>query len=196
MTAAEAIRPREEPRLLTVADYTELGETPSGYAELTEGRVEYVPSPLIDHNVACAEIRDQIKAQLPQELICVLDIDVDLQLVPDNQPGFCRRPDLVVIERDALTRQRREGGLVRARDVRIIMEAISPGSRRTDTVVKRAEYADAGIPHYWILDLTEPVSLLALHLAGALGYGVTGEFAGRVVISEPFPFTINLDTLV
>ncbi len=146
MTAAEATRPREEPRLLTVADYAELGETPSGYAELTEGRAEYVPGPLIDHNVACAEIRDQMKAQLPPELICVLDVDVDLQLVPDNQPGFCRRPDLVVIEREALTRQRREGGLVRARDVRIIMEAISPGSRRTDTVVKRAEYAGAGIP--------------------------------------------------
>ena len=39
MTAASATAPAEEPRLLTVAEYVELGETPSRYSELTEGRV-------------------------------------------------------------------------------------------------------------------------------------------------------------
>ncbi|MGH3611494.1 MAG: Uma2 family endonuclease [Pseudonocardia sp.] len=33
------------------------------------------------------------------------------------------------------------------------MEVLSPGSHRTDHVAKRADYADAGIPHYWIVDL-------------------------------------------
>ena len=32
---------------------------------------------------------------------------------------------------------------------------------RTDYQVKHAEYADAGISHYWIIDITEPVSLVA-----------------------------------
>jgi hypothetical protein len=40
------------------------------------------------------------------------------------------------------------------------------------------------------------MSLLALHLAGELGYGMTGEHAGQSVMSEPFPFTINLDALI
>lgn len=195
MTAAEATRPVEEPRLLTVAEYLELGELPSGYAELTEGRVEYVPSPIIDHNLACSEFRDQLKPQLPADTVCVLDIDVDLQLVSADEPGFCRRPDLVVMHRDAVTRHRREGGIARASDVRLVMEIISPGSRRTDTVVKRAEYADAGIPHYWILDLAEPVSLLTLHLAGEIGYAVTGEHTGHVTLVEPFAVTLDLDAL-
>lgn len=196
MTVAEAANRFEDPRLLTVAEYLELGETPSGYSELTEGRVLMVPSATFDHNYGADELRDQIKGQLPPHLLCVRDLDVDLGLAPPDQPGYCRRPDVLVVKRSARDRIRREGGILRAVDVLVAVEIISLGSRRTDTVVKRAEYADAGIPHYWILDLTEPVSLLALHLAGALGYGVTGEYAGRIVISEPFPFTINLDALV
>ena len=55
-------------------------------------------------------------------------------------------------------------------------EFVSPGSKPTDHVAKRADYADAGIPHYWIVDLDEPVSLIACHLAGEFGYvdGVSG----------------------
>jgi hypothetical protein len=64
MTAAGATRPVDEPRLLTVVEYLAVGEVPSGYAELTEGRVEYVP-PVIEHNLACSEFRDQLKPQLP-----------------------------------------------------------------------------------------------------------------------------------
>ena len=186
MTVAETAHQFEQPRLLTVAEYLELGETPSGYSELTEGRVLITPSAAFDHNYCADELRDQIKGQLPPHLLCVRDLDVDLGLAPPDQPGYCRRPDVLVVKRSARDRIRREGGILRALDVVVAGEVISPGSRRTDTVVKRAEYADAGIPHYWILDLTEPVSLLALHLAGEFGYAVTGEHVGRIAIIEPF----------
>jgi Uma2 family endonuclease len=35
------------------------------------------------------------------------------------------------------------------------------GTRCTDTVTQPAEYADAGIPTYWIIDLDPPVTLTA-----------------------------------
>lgn len=196
MTAAEAAQHFEEPRLLTIAEYLELGETPSGYAELTEGRVHMAPSPWRDHNHAGFQLGVQLAPQLAPHLEVLLDIDVDLQLSATDQPGFCRRPDLIVVQRSAGLRQRTEGGLIRATEVVVVIEIISRGSRRTDTVVKRAEYADAGIPHYWILDLTEPASLLALHAAGELGYAVTGEYTGRVAVTEPFPVALDLDALL
>jgi hypothetical protein len=62
-------------------------------------------------------------------------------------------------------------------------------------VAKRDEYADAGIPHYWIVDPTEPVSLPACHLAGEFGYADDGSVTGRFTATEPFPVEIDLDAL-
>ncbi len=196
MTAAQSRIPAAQPHLLTVAEYLEIGEIPSGYSELTEGRVIVVPSPVADHNNAYAEARDQIKPQLPAEWEVLLDIDIDLGLAGPHEPGYSRRPDLVIVHRSARKRQRTQGGLIRASEVVVVMEVISPGSRRTDLVVKRAEYADAGIQHYRVLDLADPVSLLALHHAGELGYAVTGEFTGTVTLTEPAPLTLDLDALL
>lgn len=40
-----------------------------------------------------------------------------------------------------------------AADALLAVEVLSPGTRRVDLVMIRSEYADAGIPHYWIVDL-------------------------------------------
>ena len=80
------------------------------------------------------------------------------------------------------------------------MEVISAGSERTDRTIKHLEYADAGIPHYWVVDLGEAgdrVSLTAHHLASEFGpvtwnSGDGGEFA----TTEPFRVRIDLDALV
>lgn len=84
------------------------------------------------------------------------DVDVDLELAPANAPGFSRRPDLVVAQRGARSRVRRSGGILRASELAVIVEVVSPSSRRTDYVTKRGEYADAGIPYYWIVDIARP----------------------------------------
>lgn len=89
----------------------------------------------------------------------------------------------------------RDGGLLRGRDVLLVVELISPGSYRRDTIVKRAEYADAGIPHYWIVDLDAGPSLTACHLAGEFGYTDPGPVTGTFTTGIPFPITIDLDAL-
>ena len=72
---------------------------------------------------------------------------------------------------------------------------MSLGSRRTDHVAKRADYADAGIPHYWIVDLDDPISLVACHLGGELGYVDGGAVSGVFITSSPFPVRLELDAL-
>ncbi|WP_410655531.1 Uma2 family endonuclease [Amycolatopsis sp. lyj-112] len=182
--------------LLSVAEYAALGEPDSGFTELVEGRLVMSPSPKRRHNKALYALARQLESQLPDHLEFVQDIDVDLGLVPPGQPGFARRPDLIIARRQAGERIDAEDTMYHADDVVVVVEIVSPGSKRTDYVTKHGEYADAGIPHYWIVDLSEPVSLVSCHQAGELGYqdapAATGEFGA----AEPFPVKLDLDRLL
>jgi Uma2 family endonuclease len=188
-------QPRPAPKLYTVAEYLALGETEPGYTELSEGRLIMVPGPSPDHNTVAARLWMALLHQLPPELEPILDVDVDLELVPPDQPGYSRRPDLIVARREARTRVREQGGVIRASEVVLVVEIVSPGSVRTDTVVKRGEYADAGIPHYWIVDIADPVSVLTCHQAPGFGYADGGEVTGTLRASEPFVAEVDLAAL-
>jgi Uma2 family endonuclease len=189
------IQPVAPRHLLTVAEYLEIGEIELGCSELVEGRLLMSPSPAFDHDNAALELAAMIRARLPKELRVVTDLDVDLQLVPPDGPGTVRRPDLLVATEEARLRVRREGGVLCASEVVLVVEIVSPGSARTDHVLKRSEYADAGIPHYWIVDPSEPVSLLACHQAGEFGYVDDGAVTGTFAATERFPVEINLGSL-
>ncbi len=99
------------------------------------------------------------------------------------------------MHREAIERIDRDGDVLRASDVVVAVEILSPGSRRMDHVLKRAEYADAGIPHYWIIDLDEPVSLIACHLAGEFGHVDGGAVPGVYRTTAPSPCLFASDAL-
>ncbi|HET9256556.1 MAG TPA: Uma2 family endonuclease [Pseudonocardiaceae bacterium] len=188
--------PEPPGRLLTVDAYAALGEDDRYRSELLEGNLVMSPSPTPYHMVAMARLHAQLDQSLPPGLLAVPDVDVDLELVPRDKPGFVRRPDLVVIRQSAADRVYRDGGMLRAGDVMVVVEIVSPGSSRTDHVIKRDEYAEAGTPHYWIIDLDDPVSLIDCHLAGEFGYQDPGAVTGRFVTTEPFPVNVRLDSLL
>ena len=119
-----------------------------------------------------------------------------MELVPADQPGVARRSDLVVVGYKAIDRVDSDGGLLRVSDVLVVVEIVPPGSRRLDHVVKRHEYADAGIAHYWIVNLDEPVTLLDCHLAGPLGYADGGSITGTFTTTAPCPIRVELDRLL
>jgi Uma2 family endonuclease len=188
--------PEPPGRLLTIAEYAALGEDDQYRWELQEGNLLMSPSPSPDHMIVSYGLCDQLTSQAPADVRVIQDVDLDLQLAPPDKPGWARRPDLVVVDHKAVERVRNEGGLLRASEAHLVVEIVSPGSRRTDYVVKRDEYADAEIGHYWIVDLTRPVSLQAYHLAADFGYAGDGEFTGEFTTDAPFPMTIGLDGLV
>lgn len=137
-----------------------------------------------------------MQSQLPDQLCAVQEVDIDLELVPADQPGVVRRPDLVIVDYKAIDRVDRDGGLLRASDVLVVAEIVSPGSQRLDHVVKRHEYADANIGHYWILDLDEPVTLLDCHLGGPFGFVDGGSITGTFTTTAPCPIHLELDRLL
>jgi Uma2 family endonuclease len=149
--------------------------------------------------IAVARLHGIVESQLPPGLRAVpdvdLDLDLDLDLAPADQPGTSRRPDLVVVSEAELRRVETGGGLPRASSTVLVVEIVSPGSRRTDNLVKRGEYADAGIPAYWIIDVEAPISLVACHLAGTFGYQDRGAVTRVFETAEPFPLRVELATL-
>lgn len=188
--------PEPPGRLLTVDAYAALGEDDRYRSELQEGNLVMSPSAAPDHMIVMRQLLIQLDEQLPPGLQVIPDIDVDLELTSRGKPGFVRRPDLVVVHQAAVERVRRDGGVLRACEVLVVIEIVSPGSQRTDHVIKRGEYADAGIPHYWIVDLDGPVTLIDCHLAAEFGYQDAGPVTGRFATTEPFPICLRLDELL
>lgn len=180
---------------LTVAEYAALGETRTGYTELIEGHLLMSPSPTPKHARASLRLSLQLTEQVPEHLEVLQDLDIDLELVPARQPGFSRRPDLVIVDRTAPERVEREGGMLRAAEVLVVCEIVSPSSRRIDNVDKRGEYADAGIPLYWIVDLTGPVSLTECRLTGKHGYRSQQRVTENFTTTRPFPIKVDLNRL-
>lgn len=183
-------------KLLTVAEYSALGETAWGYTELIQGRVLMSPSPGIVHGRALMKLCVDLHDRLPGELVAVHNLDVNLQLAPPNEPGFSRRPDMIIIEESAGHRASDEDRMVRASEVLVVVELATADTRRIDHVHKRQDYADAGIPNYWIIDIDEPISLTACRLTEDFGY-VDDQTATGVFRTEvPFPVEIDLGRLV
>ena len=192
--------PLQRPRLMTVAEFAALDEESEFIVELQEGHLVMSPRAVPDHQFCQGELRSRLTEQVPEHLEVLADVDVDLELVEPGRPGFARVPDLVVTYLTARRRVRREGGLIRASEVVLAVEILSPGSRRTDTVIKHGEYADAGIGHYWMIDLDADEeghpSLVACHLAGELGYADAPSVTGSFATTVPFAIRLELDGLV
>ena len=181
--------------LLSIEEYAALGEPDSGFTELVEGRLVMSPSPIRIHNKAAYRLTRQLESQLPPDLDFNIDLDVNLGLVSPPQAGFSRRPDLMITRREANARVDEETRMFHADEVLLVVEIVSPGSKRTDYVTKHDEYADAGIPFYWIVDLSDPVSLVACHQAGELGYQDAPAVTGVFATTEPFPVKLDLAAL-
>lgn len=188
--------PQQRPRRLSADEFAALPEDSGAHYELQEGAVVMSPRPLPDHQRCVRELGSVLSARCPDEFEVLPEVDVDLELVPPGRPGFVRAPDLVVARRSARLRVRAEGGMIRASEVLLVVEVLSPGTRRTDTVVKHGEYADAEIPDYWMLDLEDGVALTAAHRAGEFGYADAAPVRGRLSVDRPFSVGLDLDALL
>src|SRR5262249_51448455 len=149
------------PKLLSFEDWGALPEDHGAHIELQEGVLIVTPRPLRPHARAAFRIAKQLDDQLPASLEAIIEFEV---CVDATFPPTVRVPDVVITRKEGPSRR------LNGPDTQVAIEVVSPGSRRTDLVTKRSEYADAGIEHYWIVELGPPVTLTALHLAGEFGY--------------------------
>lgn len=178
MTAAQAL---ERPHDWTLADLAELPDTGWRY-EIVDGSLLVSPPPEIPHVVAADSLVDRLKAVAPREV----------RVLPGMAGIVTRRsvyvPDAVVVTAEAARRARKA---FTPEDVLLVVEVLSPSNRTTDLVTKRADYAAAGIPAYWIVDLDGP-TLTALQLVGDTYKEIAQVRAGqRWRARHPFPVEID-----
>ena len=105
-----------------------------------------------------------------------------------------RNPDLIVVNRSVVDRN---PARVDPTDVVLVVEIVSPGSRRTGRVMKAYEYAKAGINHYWIVDLEADLDdrFRAHVLREGTYHGVEALIGDRVRTEEPLFLDFALDEL-
>ena len=136
------------------------------------------PAPGPKHQLVSARLQRLLEDALPDgHAVFSAPIDLDL-------PGEQRvQPDLVVLPWSSVGEKRLTVPVL------LVVEIVSGGSRTQDTVTKRAVYAAAGIPAYWIID-PEADELTALRLDDHSTYQSYGQ--GPTVTIE-WPLQLQLD---
>jgi Uma2 family endonuclease len=172
--------------LLTLEEFDALPEDNSRRYELQEGVLIVTPRAATLHQRIAGRLLELLNEQLPTGWESLVDVELVTQA---GFPARVRVPDLVVTTVEVV-----DANVPRltADQVQLAVEIISPGSRTTDTVVKPHEYADSGIPYYWVIDLDPPVSLVAYRLAGDFGYQEAPAVTGKFSTIEPFPLNFDL----
>lgn len=102
-----------------------------------------------------------------------------------------RRPDGAVVRRDEAAGRRQMG--FDAADFAMVLEVVSPSSRKNDRFLKSREYAEATVPAYWRLE-PDPTRLHVMALAEGT-YEQVEDLVGRGRVDVPFPLDVDLDAL-
>lgn len=175
--------------LLTLEEWDALPEDELHHVELVEGALLVSPKPALKHQLAAKRLGTWLDDQLPREVVAVPEVDVVINPVP---PLTMRAPDMIVIPTErALEYPKR----VDPDDVLLAIEIVSPGTKRMDRVLKPVEYAEVGIPHYWLVEIDDPVTLTAFTLVdGYYERGAGGT--GKVEVPSPFPVAFDLEALL
>jgi Uma2 family endonuclease len=106
--------------------------------------------------------------------------------------GKYREPDLLMVLDANDPRRQNEYWL----GADLVMEIVSPDKPKRDTEEKPADYAEAGIPEYWIINpLTDTITVLVLQDDTYTEYGVfhRGDRAASQLIVG---FSVSVDEVL
>lgn len=172
----------------TVEEFAALPEDTSARYELQEGAIVVSPRPAPLHTRVQTRLIAQLDPQVTGDLALLGEIDVDLELPYQ----VVRIPDLVIARADVAHRQQ---GLTKASEVLLAVEIQSPSSVHTDGTIKFWEYAEAGIPTYWLIDPRPPVTAIVYSLIDG-EYEESQRAEGTFTVHEPCDLTVDLNALL
>ncbi len=131
--------PKHEP--YTVADLPE--DTAGARFEIIDGSLHVSPTPTVGHQLMAQMLSGHLQRQSPGDLIAVAS-GLGVSTAQDSYMV----PDVTVVNRAVV----RQDLTVHPRDVLLVVEILSPSTRRMDLGIKPHVYADWGIPHLWLLN--------------------------------------------
>ena len=123
--------------------------------EFTDGYLEELPMPTSSHQLALAVLFRRFDHYLTPRGGLVLFAALRMRI----RAGKFREPDLLLLLDRTDSRFRNRYWL----GADLVVEVVSPDKPERDLVEKRADYAEAGIPEYWIADPRDAtITVLAL----------------------------------
>ncbi|MDZ4722017.1 MAG: Uma2 family endonuclease [Roseiflexaceae bacterium] len=135
--------------------YLKLTDQTNQLIEFTDGEIEVLPRPTRKHQVILALLYELFVATVRPQGGLVLFSALRMQI----RPAKYREPDLLLLlDRNDI---RNQDAFWLGAD--LVVEIVSPDDPERDTITKRADYAEANIPEYWIVNpLDQTITVLTL----------------------------------
>jgi Uma2 family endonuclease len=159
-------------------DYLWLTNHTNRLVELSDGSIEVLPMPTDEHQRIVLFLYRMLYnfiAAYTSGIVLVAPLRLRLK------SGKYREPDIIILLSQADTR--RENQYWNGAD--LVMEIVSPDDPDRDLVTKREEYAQIGIPEYWIVNpQKETITVLRLQGQSYVAYGEfeRGQTADSVIL--------------
>ncbi|MDE0365850.1 MAG: Uma2 family endonuclease [Gammaproteobacteria bacterium] len=142
-------------------EYLRLTDNVNRLVEFADGYIQELPMPTRTHQLVLGSLYRRFHSWLAPLGGTVLFAPLRLRI----RPGKFREPDLLVLGETSDIRSRDRYWL----GADLVLEVVSPDDPNRDFVVKRNDYAEAGIPEYWIADpRNETITVLKLVAAPPL----------------------------
>jgi Uma2 family endonuclease len=133
--------------------------------EFTDGYVQELPMPTSSHQVILAFLYRLFHGWIGPRGGVVLFSALRLRV----REGMFREPDLLLLRDRADPRFQDRYWL----GADLVVEVVSPDRPERDLVDKRIDYAEAGIPEYWVVDpRDQTITVLDLRADGYVEHGV------------------------
>ncbi|MCQ1582239.1 Uma2 family endonuclease [Streptomyces parvus] len=171
----------------TVDDLFTLPDLPP-HTELIDGSLVFVSPQRDFHSTMIDLLMTGLRSTAPPEVRVRREMTVVLDR--RNAP----EPDISVVRTEAIT------GLdvtrYQAADVLLAVEVVSPDSEARDREAKPHKYATAGIPHFWLVEMTgtdqHPVVRVYELDPVTKAYALTGIHHDRLKTGVPFPVDVDI----
>jgi len=135
--------------------YLKLTDQTNRLIEFTDGYVEALPVPTESHQAMLEFLFLALRAFVERLGGKARFAALRMQI----RDGKFREPDILLV-RDAADPRRQNAYWLGAD---LVVEIVSPDNPERDTKVKRVDYAEAGIPEYWIVNpIDETITVLTL----------------------------------
>jgi Uma2 family endonuclease len=168
----------------TIDDLKDLPDDAGQRYEIYDGSLLVTPHAGVFHGGVANLLHRLLARQAPDDRIVGQSVGVSRK-----QTSYFV-PDLFVVGKAAFDKG---GDAFSPADVLLVCEVLSPTNARHDLVVKRDEYAIAGIPVYWLVD-PDKRTLTVLELAddGAYREAAVVEPGQVWRTDKPFPLALDL----
>jgi Uma2 family endonuclease len=161
--------------LWSVEQYLKLSNQTNHLIEFTDGHIEVLPMPTQRHQLILLFLYRLLDGLIRSLNGLVLVAPMRLQI----RPGKQREPDVLLLL-DAHDPRAQDAFWLGAD---LVIEIVSPDNPARDTVEKVADYAEAQIPEYWIVNPSDE-TITVLTLAGD-AYATHGVFQRGDTATSP-----------